>query len=88
VAELEFWAKSREIERRIEPEELIRATIASRETLSIETRELIRDIFNFALETGMRRGEILAVRPEHYSSKRRTLLIPETKIGEQQNHWP
>jgi integrase len=84
IAELEFRAKSSQIERRIEPEEavLIRATIAGRETLTIETRELLKDIFDFALETGMRRGEILAVKPEHYSAKRRTLLIPESKIGE------
>jgi integrase len=84
VAELEFKAKSREIERRIEPEEadLVRTTIANRESLSSETREVIQDIFDFALATGMRRGEILLVKPEHYSQKRRTLLIPETKIGE------
>lgn len=84
IAALEFRAKSREIERRIEPEEadLVRQTINTRTTLSAEIRQLLVDVFDFALETGMRRGEILAVKPEHYSSKRRTLNIPETKIGE------
>ncbi len=38
-------------------------------------------IIQFALETGMRRSEILGVRMEHVDIKNRTLLIPDTKNG-------
>lgn len=39
-------------------------------------------LIRFALETGMRLGEILRIEPRHVSRKTRTLLIPETKNGE------
>ena len=42
---------------------------------------LIQEIFQFAIETGMRRGEIAAMRWEHVNLKKRTLAIPETKTG-------
>ncbi len=38
-------------------------------------------VIQFALETGMRRGEILDVRMEHVNIKNSTLLIPNTKNG-------
>jgi integrase len=40
-----------------------------------------REIFQFAIETGMRRGEIAAIQWEHVNLKKRTLSIPETKTG-------
>ena len=39
----------------------------------------LRNIVAIALETGMRRGEILGIQPEHI--KGQTLLIPQTKNG-------
>lgn len=39
-------------------------------------------LIQFALETGMRLGEILRIEPQHISRKARTLLISETKNGE------
>ena len=39
----------------------------------------LRNIIELAIETAMRRGEILIIRPEH--TKGQTLLIPETKNG-------
>ena len=42
---------------------------------------LIEAIIRFAVETGMRRGEILAIRRNHFDPINRTLLIPETKTG-------
>ncbi len=42
---------------------------------------LIRPIVLFALATGMRRGEILAVKHQHIDFAGRSLLIPETKNG-------
>jgi integrase len=42
---------------------------------------LIETIIALALETAMRRGEILAVCAEHIDLDRRTLLIPESKNG-------
>jgi integrase len=38
-------------------------------------------IIILAVETGMRRGEILAIQSEHFDAERRTLLIPQTKNG-------
>lgn len=43
--------------------------------------KLIKPIILFAVETGMRRGEILATRHDHLDVRERTLLIPETKTG-------
>lgn len=42
----------------------------------------IAHIIRFALETGMRRGEIVAMRWEQVNIKARVLHIPETKTGE------
>jgi integrase len=35
----------------------------------------------FALETAMRRGELLNIKKEHYHTENKTLFIPETKTG-------
>ncbi|MGC8537226.1 MAG: site-specific integrase [Rhizomicrobium sp.] len=42
----------------------------------------IAHIIRFALETGMRRGELAAMRWEHADLKSRVLLVTETKTGE------
>ncbi len=42
---------------------------------------LMRGVIRFALETGMRRSEILRLRREHVNKERRTAHIPETKNG-------
>ena len=42
-------------------------------------QQILRYIIEFAIETGMRRGEILNIKQEHI--KGQTLLIPETKNG-------
>jgi integrase len=39
----------------------------------------LRNIIEVALETGMRRGEILKIKSEHFKGE--ILLIPETKNG-------
>ncbi len=51
------------------------------ESLLQKTDSPYREIFQFAIETGMRRGEIAAMRWEHVNLKKRTLSIPETKTG-------
>ena len=42
---------------------------------------LLVSIINFAVLTGLRRGELLAARWEHVDWERRTLLLPQTKNG-------
>jgi integrase len=42
----------------------------------------IAHIIRFALETGMRRGELAAMRWEHADLKSLVLLVPATKTGE------
>lgn len=42
----------------------------------------IADIIAFALETAMRRSEIVSMRWEHVNLKTRTVLLPTTKTGE------
>lgn len=42
-------------------------------------QQTLRYIIEFAIETGMRRGEILNIKQEHI--KEQTLLVPETKNG-------
>ena len=42
-------------------------------------QQTLRNIIELAIETAMRRGEILNIKPEHI--KGQTLLIPETKNG-------
>lgn len=64
-------------ERRLQPGELDRIVKAA-ETCR---NPLIRPIILFALETRMRRGEILAVRQKHIDLTQRSLLIPEAKNG-------
>ena len=41
----------------------------------------VAPIITLALETAMRRSEILAIKKEHFDRAKRTLLIPESKNG-------
>jgi integrase len=43
--------------------------------------KLISPIISWAVHTGMRRGEVMAMKWEHINIKDRLLLIPETKNG-------
>jgi integrase len=43
--------------------------------------QFVGPIITLALETAMRRGEILAIKKEHIDFSKRTLLIPESKNG-------
>lgn len=64
-------------ERRLRPgeeERIIKAAETCR-------NPLIRSIVRLALQTAMRRGEMLAIRIEHVDYEARTLLIPDTKNG-------
>jgi len=64
-------------ERRVTPEEvekLLQGALRSR------NRHLAPAI-SLAVETGMRRGELLGMHWEHLDANRRTLLIPHTKNG-------
>lgn len=62
-------------ERRLEPKEEQRLLAALKDTPTV------RAVVVFALETGMRRGEIAAMRWEHLDLRARTLQIPQTKTG-------
>ena len=42
----------------------------------------IGDVIRFAIETGMRRGEISRMKWEHVDLKKKILFVPETKTGE------
>jgi integrase len=77
LAKLNLNAPDDRRERRLRPGELdglIKAARAGR-------NPLIEKIILFALETAMRRGEILNIRADDVDAERRTLLIPTTKNG-------
>jgi len=61
-------------ERRLQFEEL-------EKILEHTDSKILGPVVLFALETGMRRGEIAAMRWDHVDVKKRVLLIPETKTG-------
>ena len=62
-------------ERRLLPGELDRILAAT-------GSPSIGDVIRFAIETGMRRGEISHTKWEHVDLKKKVLLVPETKTGE------
>lgn len=64
-------------ERRLRPGEFERLSEAAKQTRN----KYVLPIVTLAIETGMRRGEILTVQKEHIDLVRRTLLIPEAKNG-------
>jgi len=64
-------------ERRLEGDEETRLMTA----LNVSRGKHLKSVSLLALETAMRRGEILALRWEHVDLKRRVLHLPETKNG-------
>lgn len=75
---LKLKAPSQRRERRLregEFEKLIQASHSSR-------NRLVEPVVRFAVFTGMRRGEILAMDWKHFDRRDRSLLIPETKNGQ------
>jgi integrase len=77
LSKLKFGDSDQRRERRLRPGEL-EALI---EAAKVTRNKLILPIVTFALETAMRRGEILAIRKQHIDLPKRTLLIPESKNG-------
>lgn len=62
-------------DRRLQPGELDKLLDALSET------PLVQQVVTIAVETAMRRGEIVKIKWQHIDWKRRTLHIPETKTG-------
>jgi integrase len=77
LAKLQFNGADQRRERRLRPGELDKI-IKAAETCR---NPLIRPIVLFAIATGMRRGEILAVKQQDIDFAGQALLIPETKNG-------
>jgi integrase len=63
--------------RRLEPGEYHRLM----EAVSACRNPLLKPIVQFAIQTGMRRGEIVSMRWEHVDLTRRIIHIPHTKTG-------
>ena len=74
---LAFKAPDQRRERRLRPGELDRLIEAARS----RRNPLIIPIIKFAIETGMRRGEILSMKWDHVDIEQRAVLIPNTKNG-------
>ncbi|MBB4427107.1 integrase [Bradyrhizobium sp. CIR48] len=77
IKTLRFSAKMRMRTRRLRPGELNRLLKATRSCRSSEIAQIIQ----FALATGMRRGEIASMQWKDLDLKRRLLTIPITKNG-------
>ncbi|WP_459568050.1 site-specific integrase [Bradyrhizobium diazoefficiens] len=77
VAKLGLQTKSDRRERRLRPGEMERLEGAAR----VCRNPLIQRIILFAVATGMRRGEILAMRWDDVNIDQRSLVIPKTKNG-------
>ncbi|WP_245323534.1 site-specific integrase [Bradyrhizobium stylosanthis] len=77
IKALRFYAKMRMRTRRLRPGELNRLLKATRSCRN----PAIAQIINFALATGMRRGEIANMQWKDLDLKRRLLTIPVTKNG-------
>ncbi len=77
LADLNFKANEDRRERRLRQGEWERLIHAAQEARN----PFIAPIMVLALETGMRRGEILGIRWEHLSWTDQSLLIPDTKNG-------
>lgn len=71
-------ASARGRDRRLGPDELCQL----RDALSACRNPLIRQVFLFALATGMRRGEVLSLQWRNVDRQARTALLPLTKNGE------
>jgi integrase len=77
LAKLRWKGADRRRERRLRPGELARLIDAAKACRN----PLIGVIIRLAVETGMRRGEILSIRQTDIEAEKRTLLIRETKNG-------
>ncbi len=78
VRKLKFKAPDRRRERRLNEGDLLRLLEAGKATKN----PFIVPIIEFAIETGMRRGEILAMRWDHLQEAHRALLVPMSKNGQ------
>jgi integrase len=76
---LKLQAPDQRRERRLKPGELDKLIQEARKCRGLS--RLVAPIILFAVETGMRRGEILAMKREHIDSVNRCLFIPEAKNG-------
>lgn len=76
---LKLQAPDQRRERRLKPGELDKLLEQANKCRGLS--RYIGPIIRFAVETGMRRGEILNVRAEHIDTANSGLLIPETKNG-------
>jgi integrase len=77
LSRLKLEASDQRRERRLRSGEHDRLLVSARQCRN----RLIAPIITLALETAMRRGEILAIKKEHFDAAKRTLLIPESKNG-------
>ena len=69
---LQLNGRSQNRERRLRPDEFDRLIGACR-------KHVVEAVIRVAVETGMRRGEILNIRKNHINVTNCTLLIPQTK---------
>jgi integrase len=77
LSKLKFCDTDQRRERRLRSGELEALTKAAKATRN----KLILPIVTLALETAMRRGEMLAISKQHINFNHRTLLIPQSKNG-------
>ena len=77
LSKLKFGDSDQRRERRLRPGE----QEALIEAAKLTRNKLVLPIVTLALETAMRRGEMLAIRKQHINLDKRTLLIPESKNG-------
>jgi integrase len=77
LAKLRWKGVDQRRERRLRPGELERLTEAAKRCRN----SLVDLIIRLAVETGMRRSEILNIRRNDVDAPNRSLLIPETKTG-------
>lgn len=77
LSDLRIGAQENKRERRLQPGELDRIRLAA----SATRNPLILPIILFALETAMRRGEILNMKWDHVDIGKRSVVIPESKNG-------
>ncbi|MEY9424929.1 integrase [Bradyrhizobium ottawaense] len=78
LKKLKLDAQDQRRERRLREGEFSRLIEAAKS----RRNPLIESVIRFAVATGMRRGEILAVRWKHVDRAQRSLLIPDTKTGQ------
>ncbi len=77
LAKLSLKVLHEKRDRRLRAGERERLALAARKTRN----PLIWQVVLFALETAMRRGEILSMRWEHIDLERRSVTVPESKNG-------